>query len=168
MYPSCVHRAICQQNLIGWQHLFLGRFSYEWSDIQDAFYATHHRKTGTPKRRTGQRWQVAVIGHIWTQWKIIWASRNQDLHGTTAQQQRTALARDLRRDLRDIYDVKNQLEPSVQELLLADLETHLQKPNWVNRTWLAIHAPLIKASLKSVRDKAITGMKSIRQYFGPQ
>ncbi|KAI2492139.1 hypothetical protein MHU86_22404 [Fragilaria crotonensis] len=94
-----------------------------------------------PPRRTRQRWQAAVIGALWKQWKILWASRNQDLHGTTAMQQCRALSRALQRDLRDVYDLKDKLEPSVRALLLTDLETHLQKPTWVNRMWLDIHAP---------------------------
>jgi hypothetical protein len=36
-YSACVHCAISQQNSIGWQQVFLGRLSYEWSDIQDTF-----------------------------------------------------------------------------------------------------------------------------------
>jgi hypothetical protein len=164
-YPHAFRRAIQQQNSIGWQHVFQGRFSHEWSDIQDGFYASHHDHTGTPQRRTGQRWQVAVIGVLWKQWKVLWASRNQDLHGTTAMQQCRALSRALQRDLRDVYDLKDQLEPSVRALLLTDLETHLQKPTWVNRMWLDIHAPIVTASVKRAREKAIQGTKSIRHYF---
>ena len=168
LYPDAARRVIHQQNAIGWTQVMLGRFRYEWSDVQDAFYATHHKKTDTPKRRTGQRWQVAIVGAIWSQWKLLWSSRNHDLHGATAKQQQLAISRAIRRDMQDVYDVKSQLEPSLQELLMTDLETHLQKPNWVNRHWLTIHTPLFKASLRREREAAITGMKSIRQYFGAQ
>jgi hypothetical protein len=38
-YPTEVNKLIRQQNAIGWKQLWLGRFSEEWSDIQDNFYA---------------------------------------------------------------------------------------------------------------------------------
>ena len=36
-YPPDVNRLIRRQNAIGWKHLWLGRFSVEWSDMQDDF-----------------------------------------------------------------------------------------------------------------------------------
>lgn len=162
-YPPEVRRLIHHQNLIGWKQVFLGRFSSAWSNVQDDFYAQKIQSNDSPKRRTGQRWQISIISIIWKQWQLLWSQRNHNLHGKDETQQQRALTQTIRRD---IYDVASQLEPSVRALLHADISTHLEKPNWFNQNWLAIHAPLIKASLKRAREKAIVGVKSIRQYFG--
>jgi hypothetical protein len=73
-------RMIAHQNEIGWQHVFLGRFCHEWSDVQEAHYA-NMLNTKERKSRTGQRWQQEIINTIWTQWFLVWEMRNKDLHG---------------------------------------------------------------------------------------
>ncbi|KAI2509155.1 hypothetical protein MHU86_5274 [Fragilaria crotonensis] len=69
-----LRRVIFQQNAIGWEHILLGRFSSEWSRLQDEYYARRAQSTET-KRQTGQRWQIAIISSIWKQWFLIWAIR---------------------------------------------------------------------------------------------
>lgn len=55
-------RLINQQHKIGWKEV--GRFSWECSDMSDAYYVT--RPDFNPKqRRNGSTWQVAVIGCLW-------------------------------------------------------------------------------------------------------
>jgi hypothetical protein len=152
---------------VGWRHVFLGRFCLEWCHLQDEFYSRTSEARGK-NAWTGLRWQVSVIGEIWDQWRVLWNLRNHELHGATVSQQATAEIRNIQRDLRDIYDKKALMEPNVQELLYADMNAHMDKPPWFNRNWLAIHGPLAKASIKRARDKAIQGVKSIRQYFSPR
>ena len=54
LYDDEFQRLIKQQNTIGWKHVFLGRFSLEWGDMQDAFYVT--RPAYHPKKsRKGAR-----------------------------------------------------------------------------------------------------------------
>lgn len=165
-YPPEASRLIHHQNAIGWKQIFMGRFGLTWSDMQEDFYVSRPHINASPKRRTGQRWQVLVIGIIWKHWRILWKQRNQDLHGADEKQQQRALNLQVRRELHEIYDAQAHLEPSVRALLHKDITSHLEKPTWVNRHCLAIHAPLVKASIKRARDKAIVGVKSIRHYFG--
>jgi hypothetical protein len=58
------------------------------------------------------------------------------------------------------------MEPSVQALLCHDIRTHMQRPTWVTRIWINIHAPVFKASIQRARKRAIQGVRSIRTYFG--
>ncbi len=50
---------------------------------------------------------------------------------------------------------------------LSRYQEALGKPLWYNKNLLAIHGPLFKASLKRDKEKAIRGLRSIRQYFAP-
>ena len=162
-----VEKLISHQNQIGWNQLFLGRFCWHWSDLQDAYYSVQ-RAQGKKKRNTGQRWQTAIISEIWTQWNIVWASRNQDVHGAGATTRQQAITREVRRDVRLLYDTRVQMEPSAQALLLDTLEEHMEQPTWVIKNWMAIHVPGIKASIRRARLQATTGARSLQKYFGPR
>ncbi len=54
------------------------------------------------------------------------------------------------------YNYGRNMGP-VQKLLFPEVTDHLSKPNWFNKNWLAIHAPLVKACIKRARDTAIGG-----------
>ena len=161
-----LQRLITRQTNIGWHHLFLDRFCHEWSEVQDSYYAN----TLNPKkikRRTGARWQKEIIGALWSQWFVVWEMRNHDLHGATESARSRAEREEVERTLRDIYDLRSQAEPSVQQLLCRDLTDHFNRPLWYNKNWLAIHGPLVKQSIKRAKKKAIQGVRSLRQYFAP-
>jgi hypothetical protein len=155
---------VFQQNSIGWEQLFLGRFSNSWGSLQDAYYARRAHSIES-KRQTGQRWQNALIDSIWQQWFLLWELRNKALHGEGTRAQALAERRIVERTLIDIYDLRNQMEPSVQHILCRDITEHFAKPVSYNRNWLAVHGPLFKLSIKRAKEKAIQGVKSIRHYF---
>ena len=163
-YHIDVRQLVTQQNKIGWQQIFLGRFGWKWSDMQDDFYAAR-REPGKTKRLTGQRWQTVIIGVVWEQWYLVWRLRNGDLHGVTETARSRAITTEAHRDLRDLYDQRNHMEPNVQELLFETLEEHLAQPTWVTQNWLAMTSAMMRASIKRARQKAITGVRSLRQYF---
>jgi hypothetical protein len=135
-----------------------------WSDVQDDFYAAR-REPGKMKRLTGQRWQTAIIGAVWDQWYLVWAIRNADLHGAPETNKSRAIATEVRRDLSDLYDQRLQMEPNVQELLFDTSEDHLEQPTWVTKNWLSMNSTAMRASIKRARKKAITGVRSLQQYF---
>jgi acid phosphatase class B len=99
---------------------------------------------------------------------IVWEIRNKDLHGTNETARARAEREEVERTLRDVYDLREQMEPSVQQLLCRDITEHFAKPLWFNKNWLAIHGPLVKKSIKRAKQKAIQGVRSIRQYFTPR
>ena len=164
LYPKEVHKLIWQQNQIGWKHIWLGRFTTEWSDLEDNFYA-RRPKAKAVKRQTGQRWQVAIIGILWDQWRLVWEARNKDLHGADAHHRALAETREVHRDLRDLYDHRARLDPQVQAVMYDDIIEHYSRPTWFNQNWISIHGPLIRDNLKRVAARAKAGMKSIRQYM---
>ncbi len=126
-FPAEVSRLIHQQNNIGWRQLFLGLFGLEWSEVQDAYYA-RETNNHSKKALTGHRWQVIMIGEIRDQWRILWSLRNQELHGSNLQEHHSSEHGAVHRDLRDIYDGKALMEPSVQALLYPDATHHLSRP----------------------------------------
>ena len=168
-FPREVRRLIRQQNEIGWQQLFLGRFSNEWGDLQDDHYAQTRAEAAYDKKKikkqTGQRWQVAIIGLLWDQWWAVWESRNKDLHGADAHSRSQAETREVHRTLRELYDLRPRLSTEVQALLYAEVTEHYDKPNWTNKNWIAIHEPLLRADVKRVATRIQAGVRSIRQFL---
>jgi hypothetical protein len=155
---------ICQQNLIGWNQVFNGRFSMIWSDLQDNFYARSH-SPDNPKRRTGQTWQATLSSCLLDQWFEVWKLRNQDVHGNDAHTREVAARKEVEWRLRALYALKDQMEPSVQELFYETMEEHFVHTLSHNQNWLAIHEPLGVISIRKVRAKAIQGVPSIRRFF---
>ena len=108
-----------------------------------------------------------LILFIWKQWRLVWKLRNESLHRKDTAAQVVAEANEMRRRLLKIYNLRAQMERSVQLLLCTDIHQHLLKPTWATTNWLHIHVPLFQASLRRVKARAIQGVRNIRTYFGP-
>jgi hypothetical protein len=78
------------------------------------------------KKKTGLKWQNGLINLIWDQWYVLWKIRNADIHGHDTTTQAIAERREATQQLAAIYEMREHLEPSAQELLCTDLQTHLE------------------------------------------
>jgi hypothetical protein len=149
----------------GWRQLFNGRFSSEWSRIQHAAYEGRPRNGDTSIKRTGDKWQVQLIVHIWTQWERAWNDRNQTVHGNTTTTRNEAIRREVRRQLEVVYQNRHLMEPSIQEILYDQPEDHDRQPLMTTRNWLAQYAPVFKESIRRAKSRALRNVRSIRSYF---
>ena len=146
--------------------MFLGRFAIEWSEIQDVYFIRINQEAQDKKlKRTGQRWQVVLIGFLWEQWWAVWESRNKDLHGFDAKTKAQAETREAHRTLRELYDLRPRTEPHVQQLYHEDITEQLARPIWHTQNWIAINGSIIRDNVRQVTARAKTGMKSIREYM---
>jgi hypothetical protein len=110
----------------------------------------------------------AIIAEIWSQWYVQWEMRNTDLHGEDISARARAEREEVERTLREIYDLRAHMEPSVQKMLCQEVTEHFAKPLWYNKNWLAIHGALVKKSIKRAKKNAIQGVRSTQQYFTPR
>ena len=173
------HRLVAQQNSIGWRQLFNGRLSTEWARLQEDHYHVSKQKmdttaTGTSFHnsrasryaRNGTSWTSAIIVELWEQWYKVWILRNTDIHG---HDQETRLKHQIevdRQRLQTIYQNRQKLEPSIQDLLFSTVEEHQRKcsPQAI-QNWLSINEAVFMQSIKNVTRRAIQGVRSIRTYF---
>jgi exonuclease III len=165
-YAAEMHQLIETQTRIGWRQLFNGRFSKQWSEIQNV-HLNHIRRHIPWMKNTGQQWQVAIITVLWEEWHDLWKMRNSDVHGKDEATRAIAENREVSRRLSMIYDQRHHMEPSAQSLLFPDIQTHLEQPMWVIQNWITINGPVFVASLRTVKTKAIQHVRSIRSYFAP-
>ena len=146
--------------------MFNGRFSKEWSRVQQAAYDRRPRTAHGQIKQTGKRWQVKLIAHIWTQWEKAWEDRNHAaIHGETASEKSTAIRKEVRRQLDVIYTNRHLMAPSVQELVYDRPEDHDRQHATTTPNWLAQNAQLFKESIKREARRAIRNVRSIRTYF---
>ena len=166
VFPRDVRRLIYQQHQLGWRHIFIGCFSEEWVRIQVEYY--YRNRKHVKYCRTGNKWQHKFITLIWSQWwRQLWLMRNSDVDGRAIKDQREVESATMRQQLTEIYDHRQHLEHNVQQMLHSDVNTHLQHPTWVTRTWIALTAPLIRDSFRRIREQSRQGVRSIRSYFRP-
>jgi hypothetical protein len=164
-YHPTLRHLIRQQNQIGWGQLFLGRFSVEWSLYQQRHLA--HQQPSADLGRLSLTWQAKIILLFWDRWYTLWKMRNQDVHGHDARSQAEASKREVRRQLADIYRHRTMYEARVQQLLHRDLEEHKEQHSFgVTKNWLSSNAPIFRESYRRVKQRAMSGMRSLRQYFG--
>jgi hypothetical protein len=114
-------------------------------------------------------WQIGLIKLLWDKWQELWKRRNEDVHRKGMASKAAAEKRDVKRQLLEIYALKNHIEPSARALLCCDLPTHLEQPTWVIQNWLKMCGSYyVRASAKKVTTVAIQGvpLNKIRRKCG--
>ena len=161
-YPDRFSNLIRQQNSIGWRQVFNGRFSTEWSSLQDY----HLFQTGkSSKTRTGTLWTVSITICIWDNFKTVWTTRNEIIHGHDDTTRNAAKRRIAQANIRRIYDKRNQLMPNDQQHLFDNIDTHLQKPTRSLINWYNTYQPMFSHSIKEAQRRSLLGVRSLRHYF---
>ena len=170
LFHKDVRVVIGQQNSIGWRQIINGRFTVEWSRLQDDHYARMRFQQGTDDRRSGHRWQIKLIRMMWKEWMKLWNKlRNEELNGRDAANRKISERREIESELHEVQHARqNHLEPRVQELLLQEEHGHTRRPLWVTRNWLTVNGPAIfRESTRRAKEKALSVVRSIRSYFAP-
>ena len=68
--------AVREQDSIGWYQLLLGRIAQKWSDSQQRYVDSLHKKN------TGRRWAISLIQKALDVAWDMWAQRNEIMHHT--------------------------------------------------------------------------------------
>ncbi len=76
-----------------------------------------------------------------------------------------ASCREVRRALNDIHRNRTLYEENVQALLQRNVEDHERQSVHMNKNWLALNTPIFRESYWRVKQRALSGMRSIWEYF---
>ena len=138
LVPSVYQRALLLQITIGIDQLFMGRFSSHWSRLQDQFLCS--QGISSPKF-SGVRLVSSTITVLWHHAHRLWLQRNQNLHGDNPATIEAAAYSQAQREVRALYLLKPQVNPSDTILFYDSPEIHftfsttsIQLRNWLN-TW---------------------------------
>jgi hypothetical protein len=119
----------------------------------------------TNDAKNGSQWQVKLIVLMWDQWRLLWSLRNSDVHGKDSESRVRAARAAMARDLQEVYDQRQHLEPQVASLLQEQEHEHLRRPVSTTRNWLAVNLRIIRRSVRRVKQRSARGMQSLRTYF---
>jgi len=176
-FPTKYSRLLQEQRNIGWRQVFSGRLSSEWARLQSDYqYVQMLRRQDAPYQtnravprtltRTGSQWTGAIINQCWTLWGEAWSLRNELVHGNDRISRNAAHQEKIRHRLTAIYEQKLAYEPSIQDLLYDRMEDHMTHHSTASiGNWLAVHETTFLQSMKTVKKRAIQGMRSIQSYF---
>jgi hypothetical protein len=80
-FPEDLHKAIAEQNAIGWQQIFYGHMSLEFKAAQER----HYRWINAPEMtHNGSRWSSLFIQQIWKTTFALWKNRKQAGHNNNS------------------------------------------------------------------------------------
>ena len=164
LLPTIFHKLIRDQTNIGWEQLFYGRFSNEWSSLQEEHYeTTDHR----PTRLNGSSWTSGLIQRVWHHLHLAWLQRNSDAHGITPTQHEEALVVQARLETLSLYDHRHLVLPRDDSLFYSSPEEHFHREPTSRglRQWLHTWQPVILTSIRESHRLGLTNIRSIRSYF---
>ena len=163
-YHPTLRQIIRQQNKIGWDQIFTGRFAIAWSKHQSLYF--EHFRGSDDIQKHGTAWQANLIKFVWERWYMLWTQRNQEVHGRDERTRKEASQRETQRQLSEIYRYRTMYEVNVQQLLHRSAAEHSHQPISVTKNWMAMNTKIFSESYRRVKCRALSGMRSLRTYFG--
>jgi hypothetical protein len=154
---------IRSQNSIGWRHIFNGRWSIHWANIQGRFMGDNGCNGSSS---IGNKWNVAVIQEVWEAWSLLWKARNVMVHGDDEVTRRAAEQAVVRQRMRAVYALQGRLEPVYARVLSTPIEEMMAKGIIVLKNWLAVYEERLHNSARRQRVSDLRGMRPLATYFG--
>ncbi len=133
------------QQKIGWKEFLKGRISKRWAQCQQAYLG--NRAT---KKKNGTTWATNVVDFFLKQWLTLWELRNNDRHGADAEARRAAEKAQAHREVTQLYALKDQLPPDLQQLFFPTLEEHLQLRTYTLRAWINEYKQVLERAYTAV------------------
>jgi hypothetical protein len=166
-YPNAYHRLIEEQTNLGWRQLFQGRFTNEWTRLQDS----HLLQIGsTTNCKTGTLWATNIITTIWKELFLMWETRNQAVHGKDSESRQKARIRRATIELRHLHKKRNTVLATDRDLFLGENDNDLTQ--WIQthsathiENWLRVWKPVLVDSVKAAQAFALQSVRPLREYF---
>lgn len=166
-YPAQYSQLICTQNSIGWDQLYKGRWSIQWTQLQDQ-YAEQSAQTGTLK---GKQWLLGLGRLLIDQWFQVWKMRNEDRHTRDNTNLAELRAQLIHTELRHLYTYRLQVCPIDRHLFQESVEAHIQHQSSLDvlEDWIHTYKPAILASVEQAHHLGISRNRILTDYsaFNP-
>lgn len=146
---------IREQECIGWNQLYHGRWSRTWADVQDK-----------AKANSGETWVCNIIRIIWTEHHKMWKDRCAMAHEKNEenreQEQRKYQAR-----VKAIYATHDSIDEADRKILQQPIEQIMQLPSKRLKDWTTKAEKYVKDALTRAGKRIKMQTKSITSYFQP-
>ena len=163
-YPTTVHALIKSQNAIGWRQLYNGRMSNVWAELQGEWL---RHISNDDNKLSGQLWTAAILGRVWTSWRVLWDTRNGDVHGRDEDTRRIATMLQVRRELTQTYKLKGKVMPVDAPAFKASVEAHIESTPGVGdlQNWLTLYKKNLQSSAIEAMKYGVQGIRDIRDWM---
>jgi hypothetical protein len=131
------------QSAIGWPQILNGRFSVEWSRLQE-MHIDEEKIDG--RYFSGCTWTSKVTQHTWHSLHDLWKIRNTALHGEIFSESEATRRSRIEPIVRRIYARIYELPDSDPDMLRKPLDERLAHPLSIIETWLSIVQPAFEAA----------------------
>jgi hypothetical protein len=158
---------IDNQSAIGWSQLFNGRMSTEWSALQDDYLSANKI---VDQALSGKQWVSGIVATVWKLWIEVWEDRNGEVHGRDATTREIAKKEQAMREVRAIYRYKELVCAEDRSLFRNNADIHLAEFSHSSAiiNWVAIHKPLVIASMAQAKILSTLGVQPLTAYFQPR
>ena len=162
--PSAHHDEVeDRQTLLGWDQVIQGRLSKSWAIVQNEYLTKTNRKSII---NNGESWTRAIIAHIWDWFITYWRLRNEITHGQTKSIQAMRIRERTIRELKALYNLKDQVLAVDRNWFCKDADTHADNTRTSTlRSWINTWKPAIVSSIKHAKAWAVQGVHTIPHYF---
>jgi len=144
---SLLHRAVQEQNEIGWEKLLLGISSTTWKSLQDLIDSNNPHR---PKRSASD-WMNSV-SHQFLKFSLrCWKQRNIAIHGATRNEQRKISIQRARERITQIYEHPPQLAPQFRSIFAVPLDHRLKMPLQAAEQWISLIMHQAKVTSHNLR-----------------
>lgn len=147
--PASHHQLQAEQDAIGWDQLYRGRWSSQWELMHNQYSTTQPLHL----QQSGSKWVLGLGRLLLTQWFKLWKIRNDERHGVDAETRESARLQVVQHQLAALYLLRTKVCPCDRHIFLANPEIHLQLfpdlqtiEDWINLYSEAIHASVTRAT----------------------
>jgi hypothetical protein len=159
-FPEAFKLVAQRQSEIGWTQLMHGRLTQHWGIA----YESHclQQETSMP----GDEWIAKVIQLLWEYFLALWKVRNADRHGRDHDAKERLERARLELKIRALYAKEHDLtETAARGIFQEPIETLLERPLRMIRSWLIRAEPYITQELKSTKIRRRMKNSDIRTFF---
>ena len=158
-YPQQLQPLIASQESIGWEHLFLGRFSILWQSL----HLDHLVRQGfqVTKQNSGTHWTATLTHIIWKHVHNVWTHRNQIRHGLSIHEQLEKRRQLCVAEVTLYYSYKSSGALSADvpsHIFYPTIQEHLHKESSLSDldNWLSNNRAIIISHKHSTSDQTTT------------
>ena len=157
-FPSSLHTLIQHQQQIGWEQVYYGRFSIEWTREFNRHALLEGRDTNGGKWITGIT-EIIFI-HLHTRWKHRSNLAHDNSHKKTTQKMIC-----IDNTIRDLYSRRHEVPPHRQQPFKTPLPTLLKKSTATKRKWIELNEKHIKTLIVQQLDQTIKSLYLYQQHL---
>ena len=166
-YNTPFNTLVEEQNFIGWDNLFRGKFSVSWNQIQREYIKSTLSKQPNSylKKYKNANAVTSIYTIIFNVLHDLWKQRCNDRHRSIDSRPSAYQHSVLEQDIRLLYALREQVLPDDRVAYRDDVEIHLGDSPRQLKDWLFRWRPVLHASVAKHARFTALNTKSLTTYF---